>query len=129
MTIFCCLIFDTPPNWRARSQYLYPPGRGQPSYTPRHLVHFRRRAAVEVFDLASTTDQRLNFFLIIYEHSVRTSQETYEVSATKANRLMLFRETVAAYGDNHTEHTDTLCRQNAEFYYVKAGLVYVTTGL
>jgi hypothetical protein len=26
---------------------------------------------------------------------------------------MLFRETVAVYCENHTEHTDTLCGQNA----------------
>jgi hypothetical protein len=35
--------------------------------------------------------------------SVRTSQETHYVSATKPNRLMLFRETVAVYCENHTE--------------------------
>jgi hypothetical protein len=34
---------------------------------------------------------------------------------------MLFRETVAVYCDNHTEHTNILCGQNAEFRYVKAG--------
>jgi hypothetical protein len=28
---------------------------------------------------------------------------------------MLFGETVAVYWENHTEHTDTLCGQNAEF--------------
>jgi hypothetical protein len=32
---------------------------------------------------------------------------------------MLFRETVAVYCENHTEHTDTLCGQNAEFWCVK----------
>jgi hypothetical protein len=32
---------------------------------------------------------------------------------------MLFGETVAVYCENHTEHTDTLCGQNSEFYYVK----------
>jgi hypothetical protein len=52
---------------------------------------------------------------------VRTSPETHYVTTTKPNRLMLFRETVAVYCENHTEHTDTPCRQNAEFYYVKAG--------
>jgi hypothetical protein len=31
---------------------------------------------------------------------------------------MLFRETVAVYCENHTEHTDTLCGQNAEISYV-----------
>jgi protein gp37 len=31
----------------------------------------------------------------IYKNSVRTPQETYYVSATKPNRLMQFRETLA----------------------------------
>jgi hypothetical protein len=35
---------------------------------------------------------------------------------------MLFRETVAVYCENRTEHTDTLCGLNAEFWYVKAGV-------
>jgi hypothetical protein len=26
MTIFYCLKFETPPTWRARSPFLYPPG-------------------------------------------------------------------------------------------------------
>jgi hypothetical protein len=45
------------------------------------------------------------------EHTnpVRTSQETYYVSATETNQLMPFGETVAVYCENHTEHTDTLC--------------------
>jgi hypothetical protein len=34
-------------------------------------------------------------------------------------RLMLFRETVTVCCENHTEHTDTLCGQNAEFYCVQ----------
>jgi hypothetical protein len=37
---------------------------------------------------------------------------------------MLFRETVALYSENHTEHTNTLCGQNAEFQFVKAGGTY-----
>jgi lipoate-protein ligase B len=37
---------------------------------------------------------------------------------------MLFEETVAVYCENHTEHTDTLCGQNVEFLYVKAGGKY-----
>jgi hypothetical protein len=36
MTIFYCRRFDTPPTWRARSQYLYPPVTGWSSYTPKH---------------------------------------------------------------------------------------------
>jgi hypothetical protein len=52
------------------------------------------------------------------------SQETHYVSSTKPNRLMLFGETVAVYCDNHTEHTDTLFGQNAEFWCVKADGTY-----
>jgi hypothetical protein len=37
------------------------------------------------------------------------------VSPTKSSRLMLFKERVAVYCENHTEHTNTLCGQNAEF--------------
>jgi hypothetical protein len=53
--------------------------------------------------------------------SVRTSQETHYVSATEPNRLMLFGETVAVYCENHTEHINTLCGQNAKSWRVKAG--------
>jgi hypothetical protein len=38
VTIFYCLRFETPPTWRARSPYLYPPGTGWSGYTPRHWV-------------------------------------------------------------------------------------------
>jgi hypothetical protein len=37
---------------------------------------------------------------------------------------MLFGETVAVYCENHTDHTDTLCGQNAEFWCVNAGGTY-----
>jgi hypothetical protein len=45
---------------------------------------------------------------VLYKNPVRTSQETHYVSATNPNQLMLFRETVAVYCENHTEHTNTL---------------------
>jgi hypothetical protein len=48
----------------------------------------------------------------------------YYISTTNPNRLILFRETVAVYCENHTEHTNTLCGNNAEFWYVKAGGTY-----
>jgi hypothetical protein len=38
---------------------------------------------------------------------------------------MLFMETVAVYCENRTEHRDTLCGQNTEFFwYIKAGGIY-----
>jgi hypothetical protein len=63
-------------------------------------------------------------FAILYKDSVRTSQETHHVSASKPNLLMLFGETVTVYCENRTEHTNTLFGQNAEFWCVKAGGTY-----
>jgi hypothetical protein len=52
------------------------------------------------------------------------------VSATKPSRLMMFRETVAVYCENHTEHTDTLCGQNAGLLQMlKQAVDIVTTVL
>jgi hypothetical protein len=39
---------------------------------------------------------------------------------------MLFRETVAVYCENHTEHTNTLCGQNAEFCNIYKSSSYLT---
>jgi hypothetical protein len=50
---------------------------------------------------------------------VRTSHETFHVSATENNRLILFGKTVAVYCENHTEHTDTV-RTSQETHYVSA---------
>jgi hypothetical protein len=62
----------------------------------------------------------------VYTNSVRTSQETHYVSTTEPNRLMLFSETVAVYCENHMEHTNTLCGQNAEFYNIYKFSSYLT---
>jgi hypothetical protein len=60
---------------------------------------------------------------------LHTSQETHDVSATRPNQLMLFRERVAVYCENHTEHTDTPCGQNAGFSMLRQVVYIVTTGL
>jgi hypothetical protein len=40
---------------------------------------------------------------------------------------MLFGETVAVYCENHTEHTNALCGQNAEFRCVLKRVVHIVT--
>jgi hypothetical protein len=55
---------------------------------------------------------------------VRTSQETHYVSATETNRLMLFRETVAVYCENHTEHTQDSLWHNKNITYIQPGGAY-----
>jgi hypothetical protein len=47
-----------------------------------------------------------------------------QASVPKASRLMLFKETVAVYFENHVELTSILCEQNVEFLYVEAGDTY-----
>jgi hypothetical protein len=42
---------------------------------------------------------------------------------------MLFRETVAVYCENHREHTNTLCGQNAENLYIETGSTLDIKGL
>jgi hypothetical protein len=49
--------FETPPTWRARPPYIYPPGTGLPSYTPRHWVY----------------SDNLNYRLTLYVVSVQTA--------------------------------------------------------
>jgi hypothetical protein len=106
---FIVQVLETSPTWRARSPYLYPPGTGRHSYNPRYWVPFSspltaRRATVEVFYPASTR-VRWNYakvnhgirLSIIYINSVRTWQETHDVTATTPNRLMLLGDTAAVY--------------------------------
>jgi thioredoxin-related protein len=55
--------------------------------------------------------------LTTHNVSVQTSQETHYVSVT--DRLMLFKETVPVYCENHTKHTDTV-HTSQETHYVSA---------
>jgi translation initiation factor IF-1 len=59
----------------------------------------------------------------LYMNSVRTSQGTHYISATETNWLMLFGETVAVYCENHMEHINALCGQNAETLYIRIQFV------
>jgi uncharacterized metal-binding protein len=43
---------------------------------------------------------------------------TRYVSATKPNRLMLFRKIIAVYCEDHRNSKNVLCENYAEFYYV-----------
>jgi hypothetical protein len=67
---------------------------------------------------------KLIFIYTIYTDSVRTSQETHYVSATETNWLILFRETVAVYCENHMQYINTMCWQNTDYVKVKAGGAY-----
>jgi thioredoxin-related protein len=46
------------------------------------------------------------------------------MSTTKTNLLMLFRQTICVYCENHTKDKNTLCGENREFRYVNASGIY-----
>jgi thioredoxin-related protein len=65
---------------------------------------------------------------MVHKDSVHTSQETHYISATKPNRLMLFRETVAVYCENHKKHTHPVRRMKSSSM-LKHVIYIATTGL
>jgi hypothetical protein len=71
---------------------------------PRHYVRFSspRKPPTNTVD-----------FLQKYIRIQSAPHRKHHISATEPNRLMLFGDTVAVYYENRTEHTDTLCGQNA----------------
>jgi hypothetical protein len=58
-----------------------------------------------------------------YKSSSYLTANTLRSIAT-TNRLMLFKEIIGVYCENHTEHINTLRGQNAEFFNVKAGGIH-----
>jgi hypothetical protein len=57
---------------------------------------------------------------IIFKNSVRTAKKTLHFTITKINLLILFKEIVAVYIENHTKHINTKCN----LLFVKAGGTY-----
>jgi hypothetical protein len=47
--------------------------------------------------------------LNVIKNSVRISKRTLHLTITKINRLMLFKEIMAAYSENHTKPIHTKC--------------------
>jgi hypothetical protein len=62
-------------------------------------------------------------YVIMFRTKVPASQKTLR-NHTNNQPVNAVRETVAVYCENHTEHTDTVCGQDAEFWYVKTGGAY-----
>jgi hypothetical protein len=46
---------------------------------------------------------------ILFKNSVRTSKRTPHFTITKVNWLMLFREIIAVYSENHAKPLNTKC--------------------
>jgi hypothetical protein len=52
---------------------------------------------------------------IIFNNSVRSSQETHHVSSRETNRLILYTEIMCVYSKNHKKHLNLLIGQNSVF--------------
>jgi hypothetical protein len=82
MTTFCCLRFETPSTWRARTPYFYLPVRVWPGYTSRHWVAFRRLlrlAGIRCRYLTWPSHGNLHYTITYcpaYNFSTRTAQKT-----------------------------------------------------
>jgi hypothetical protein len=57
-------------------------------------------------------------------YSVHTSKKTQHYTITEINWLKLFKEIIAVYAENNMKQINMLCRQNEEFFVVKAGGTY-----
>jgi hypothetical protein len=60
----------------------------------------------------------------MFEISDQTANKTQLVTMTTINWLMLCREIIADYCENHTKPINTLCGQNAELLNVIASSTY-----
>jgi hypothetical protein len=58
--------------------------------------------------LTPSLRKRKNFpFNPIFKNSVRTAKKTQHFTIAKINWLMLFKEIIAVYSENHTEQINT----------------------
>jgi hypothetical protein len=67
---------------------------------------------------------KLKLVLIIFKHSFHASKKTQPISITRINWLMMFKEIITVYSENHMKPINILCGQNEELMIVKSGSKY-----
>jgi hypothetical protein len=85
-----------------------------PSLSSNTRINVKAWACLLLYSILALWRRNFSQIILVYTNYNRTSQETHYATATKTNRLMLFRETVTVYCENCTQHTDTLFGQNVE---------------
>jgi hypothetical protein len=86
----------------------------QPKSSRRRLQHVASmKNLLQPFESRSSSKQYLRIQFLL--------QRKQYVSMTTINWLMLFREIIAVYSENHTKPTNTLYGQNTELVNIKAG--------
>jgi hypothetical protein len=99
------------------------PRTGWPSYTPGHCVPFSSPLKdSQCYTGGILTRLRLNLLWSSVNcaniYLICTFQETHFVSTAEPNRLLLIRDRVAVYCDNHARHTNKMSGLNKEFHPV-----------
>jgi hypothetical protein len=74
-------------------------------------VYFELIAALAVARLlyAALDTSQAKLVYIIFKNLVRTSKKAQYLTITKINWLMLFKEIIAVYTENHMKHVSTKC--------------------
>jgi hypothetical protein len=71
---------------------------------------------------------KLKLIIIIFIQQVLTLERTQLITITRINLLinavLLFKEIIAVYCENHMKPINTLCIQNEELLIVKSGCLY-----
>jgi hypothetical protein len=67
-------------------------------------------------------------FLLIYKNPVCTRRETHYITTTKTKRLMLFREKIVVYFENHIKHINSMGKMQSSSM-LKQVVHVVITGL
>jgi hypothetical protein len=92
-SIVCCLRFEAPPTWKARSPHLYPQGIGRSSYILRFCDPFSslltaHKATIQMFDLQPHPPS--------YVASTRTAQKKRVAYQSRNSSFMVACAFVAA---------------------------------
>ena len=83
---------------------------------------------VEALDRAvSRTRTGKDYGPVVRQNTMNRTSQKYCFSVTKKKSLALLMEVTTVGSGSHTEHLNTLCRQNVKFFILKLLLHTVTT--
>jgi hypothetical protein len=97
-TLYFTVSSETPPTWRARFPYLYPPGTGWPSYTSGHWVPFTSSFTTSLLRLAGLRWRYSNRELTLDSSCLWSRHEPHR----KHNSTVILLDQVQGFPSNAT---------------------------
>jgi hypothetical protein len=74
------------------------------------IIHYAAtQTTVSISRLPYINALKMKLFYILVKNSVRTSKRTPHFTITKINWLILFKEIIAVYSENHAKPINTKC--------------------